>query len=173
MSKKEEVTVEKVKYIIDKTDVLYEEAEKLLKRNKGDKEKTIRWIESQRRTIFSKAKNAFIGLFFYKLIIKRREKLYINIPLWLFAIISLILFIGVVNTSYYEFLLKIIIILISIFVILVVLLSGCDMIISKREYEAKIRLKKVKRKRKEIISDNIEYQVKEEKDGGYTIEVDE
>lgn len=163
MSKIGYITIEKVKYIIDKTDTSYEEAEKSLKRNKGDKEKAIRWIESQRRTIFTKTKNAIIGLFFYKFVIKRREKMYINIPLWLLAIMSLIL-LGVVEER---------IVAVVVAIILIILFTGCDIIISKREYEAKIRLKKTKRKQKEITNDSIEYKVEENEDGEYTIEVNE
>ncbi|MBN2853428.1 MAG: hypothetical protein JXQ23_11900 [Clostridia bacterium] len=173
MKRDKQVTVDKVKYVIDQTGVSYEEAEKALHRNKGDKEKTARWIVSQRRTVFAIAGRAFIGLFFYKFIIKKRDKTFVNVPLWLVGIVAIIMMLGTANTSFYYFELEGAITLITVLLILVTLLSGCDVLISKKEYEAKIRLKNVQKKVRQVVTDDLEYEVKENEDGEYSIEVDE
>ncbi len=173
MGKDKYLTIENVTYIMNKTDSSYEDAEKALKKHKGNKDKAIRWIDSQRRTFYAKARKAFIGLFFYKFIIKKRDKTYINIPLWLLFIVFLITLIGMSNNSYYYFKLEGAIAFITLLIIFVTLLSGCDVVISKREHEAKIRLRNVKKHRREISVIDLEYEVSETNDGKHMIEVDE
>ncbi len=173
MDKEIKIDVKKVKYVMDKVQATYEEAERALIRNKGDKEKTVRWIESQRRTIFAKMGRAFVGMFFYKFIIKRRGRTFVNVPLWLVITISTILMIGMSNNTFYYFELEGAVILILFIMLFAVLLTGCDIIISKKEYEAKIRLKKVKRIKERLTNSDMEYEVKENEKGEYTIEVDE
>lgn len=173
MKRDKRITVDKVKYVMDKTGASYEEAERALQRNKGDREKASRWIDSKRRTVFAVAGRAFVGLFFYKFIIKKRDRTFVNVPLWLVAIVTIILMIGMSNTSYYYFELEGAVTFISVLLILVTLLSGCDVLISKKEYEAKIRLKNVKKKIRQVVSDDLEYEVKENEEGEYSIEVEE
>jgi len=172
MSARKNIPVKKVQYVMNKTGASYEDAERALKKNKEDSDESIRWIDFREKTIFTKLGKAFIGLFFYKLVIKKRYRTFVSIPLWLVTIIFTIIFFVIENSYYYDELEEMLLI-IFIGVSFVILISGCDVLLSKKEYDAKIRLKKVQKKNIVNSSDDMEYEIKENSEGEFIIEVNE
>jgi len=170
MSTRKEIPVKKVQYVMRKTGASYEAAEKALKKNKEDSDKSIKWIDFRKKTIFAKIGRAFIGLFFYKVIVKKRYRTFVSIPLWLVAIIFTIIFF-IIENSYYYYELEELIFVMFIIISLVILITGCDVLVSKKEYDAKIRLKKVQKKKIVNSSGDMEYEVKKNNKGEYIIEV--
>ncbi|GKX31049.1 hypothetical protein SH1V18_35290 [Vallitalea longa] len=114
-----------IEYILKKMNISYADAEKALRKSKGDLNKAIRYLNKKKNSIFrrmfSKLKDIIVDMLKYKLIIIRKNETLMNLPIMVILIFLLFLRMRYIYLSFIDLL----------FVLLIIIITDCKVIIQK------------------------------------------
>lgn len=124
-----------IEYILKEMNISYADAEKALLKSKGDLNKAIRYLTDKKnsifRRIFSKILDFFRNILNYRFMLTRKDKILINLPIIMIAIILLFFNVNYINLNSIDF----------IFMLSIIVISNCKIVIDKENNTSNVSTK--------------------------------